>query len=291
MKSVRSLLFAPGDSERKIVKALGCATDAVILDLEDSVRPEQRAAARGLCYETLSGYTGDKKLFVRINALDTPDALPDLAAVVRGRPYGVMLPKCQSASDLGQLDHHLSALEARDNLPVGTISVLPIVTETGRAMFNLGTYGEGTPRLTGLLWGGEDLAADIGAHTNRDANKKYTPIYELARTLCLLAATASRSTAVDAVYTDFRNSDALRAEAEAAARDGFTAKAAIHPDQIDIINEVFTPTTEQADYARRIVAAFQDNGKTTSVAALEGRMLDRPHLIMAQRLLGRLGQE
>ena len=204
MEAIRSLLFVPGDSERKIAKAQSSAADALILDLEDSVVPEKRAAARELCSATLQAGSA-KKFFVRINALSTDDALLDLAAVVRGRPYGIMLPKCGSARDIHILDRYLSALEIREGIPPGMIKVLPIVTETGASMFGAGTYRETTPRLVGLLWGGEDLAADIGARTNRDAEGRYGPAFELARTLCLLAATAARATAVDAVYTDFRN--------------------------------------------------------------------------------------
>jgi citrate lyase subunit beta/citryl-CoA lyase len=285
MEAIRSLLFVPGDSERKIAKAQSCAADALILDLEDSVVPEKRAAARELCLATLKAGSG-KKLFVRINALETEDVLFDLAAVVRGRPYGIMLPKCRSARDINVLDRYLSALEIRDGVPPGTTKVLPIVTETGASLFGAGSYREDTPRLTGLLWGGEDLAADIGARTNRDAAGRYGPTFELARTLCLLAATAARATAVDAVYTDFRNPDRLRAEAEIAARDGFTAKAAIHPDQASIINEVFTPSADEIAHARRVVELFE-GGEATSVVALDGKMLDRPHLTMAKRLLSR----
>lgn len=285
MEAIRSLLFVPGDSERKIAKAQSSAADALILDLEDSVVPEKRTAARELCLATLQAGSG-KKLFVRINALNTDDALLDLAEVVRGRPYGIMLPKCGSARDIHILDRYLSALETRDGIPPGMIKVLPIVTETGASMFGAGTYRETTPRLVGLLWGGEDLAADIGARTNRDAEGRYGSAFELARTLCLLAATAARATAVDAVYTDFRNPDGLRAEAKIAARDGFTAKAAIHPDQAAIINEVFTPSADEIAHARRVVELFE-GGEATSVVALDGKMLDRPHLTMAKRLLNR----
>jgi citrate lyase subunit beta/citryl-CoA lyase len=285
MEDIRSLLFVPGDSDRKIAKAKASAADALILDLEDSVVPEKRAAARELCRAALEAGSG-KKLFVRINALGTEDALLDLTAVVRGRPYGIMLPKCKSAHDMGVLDRYLSALEIRDGIPQGTTKVLPIVTETGASLFGTGTYREDTPRLVGLLWGGEDLAADIGARSNRDADGRYAPTFEFARTLCLLAAGAARATAVDAVYTDFRNPDGLRQECEIAARDGFTAKAAIHPDQVEIINEVFTPNVNEISHARRVVELFE-GGEAISVAALDGKMLDRPHLTMAKRLLSR----
>ena len=204
MEAIRSLLFVPGDSERKIAKAQSSAADALILDLEDSVVPEKRAVARELCLATLQA-GGAKPMLVRVNALETPDALLDLAAVVRGQPYGIMLPKCSSARDIHSLDRYLSALEIRDGIAPGATKVLPIITETGASMFGAATYRQTTPRLAGLLWGGEDLAADIGARGNRDAHGRYEPIFELARSFCLLAATAARVTAVDAVYTDFRN--------------------------------------------------------------------------------------
>jgi citrate lyase subunit beta / citryl-CoA lyase len=286
MEAIRSLLFVPGDSERKIAKAQSSAADALILDLEDSVVPEKRGVARELCLVTLQT-GGPKPMLVRVNALETPDALLDLAAVVRGRPYGIMLPKCSSARDIHCLDRYLSALEIRDGIAPGAIKVLPIITETGASMFGAATYRQTTPRLAGLLWGGEDLAADIGARGNRDAHGHYEPIFELARSFCLLAATAARVTAVDAVYTDYRNVEGLRAEAAASARSGFAAKAAIHPDQAIIINEVFTPSADEIAHARRVVELFE-GGETASVVALDGKMLDRPHLTMAKRILGRV---
>jgi len=286
MEAIRSLLFVPGDSERKIAKAQSSAVDALILDLEDSVVPQKRAVARELCLVTLQA-GGPKPMFVRVNALETPDALLDLAAVVRGRPYGIMLPKCSSARDIYCLDRYLSALEIRDGIAPGATKVLPIITETGASMFGTATYRQTTPRLAGLLWGGEDLAADIGARGNRDAHGHYEPIFELARAFCLLAATAALVTAVDAVYTDFRNVEGLRAEAAAAARSGFAAKAAIHPDQAVIINEVFTPSADEIVHARRVVELFEGS-ETTSVVALDGKMLDRPHLTMAKRVLSRV---
>ena len=284
MEDIRSLLFVPGDSERKIAKAQGSVADALILDLEDAVLPDNRPAARQVCREALLA-APSRKQFVRINGLDTEDALLDLAAVVGGRPYGVMVPKCGSADDLRVLDRYLFALEVREGLPRGGIQVLPIVTETGASLFGARSYGAGVPRLAGMLWGGEDLAADIGARRNRGPDGTYTPLFQMARNLCLLAATASGCTAVDAVYTDFRNPDGLREEAAAAARDGFTAKAAIHPDQAAVINEVFTPTAEEVEHAGKVVNLFETAG--TGVVTIDGRMLDKPHLVMARRLLKR----
>jgi citrate lyase subunit beta / citryl-CoA lyase len=285
MDTVRSLLFVPGDSDKKIAKAQSCGADALILDLEDAVAPQNKPAARKTTLAALQAGSS-KRLFVRINAIDTPDALLDLDAIVAGRPYGIMVPKCRSSADVAIVDRHLSELEARHGLAGGAIKVLPISTETAASLFGANTYSEATPRLCGLLWGGEDLAADIGATANRDADGRYLPPYAFARTLCLLSSVAARVAAVDAVYTDFRNPDGLRAETRDAVRDGFTAKAAIHPDQAAIINEVFTPTPAEIERAQRVVDAFAaepDKG----VVALDGRMLDRPHLIQSQRLLRR----
>jgi len=276
----------PGSNAKALAKAATLPADALILDLEDSIVPEKRAVARELCLVTLQT-GGPKPMLVRVNALETADALLDLAAVVRGRPYGIMLPKCSAARDIHCLDRYLSALEIRDGIAPGATKVLPIITETGASMFGAATYRQTTPRLAGLLWGGEDLAADIGARGNRDAHGHYEPIFELARSFCLLAATAARVTAVDAVYTDFRNVEGLRAEAAASARSGFAAKAAIHPDQAVIINEVFTPSADEIAHARRVVELFED-GETASVVALDGKMLDRPHLTMAKRILSRV---
>ena len=288
MDDIRSLLFVPADSERKIAKALSSQADAIILDLEDSVAPEKRQAAREICRSTLASGSS-KALLVRINALETGDALLDLAGVVRGKPYGIVLPKCRSADDVRLLGQYLLALELRDGAQPGTTKIVPVVTETAASLYGTATYREDTPRMTGLVWGGEDLAADIGAWTNRDGEGRYTLTYELARTLCLLAATSARAAAIDAVYTDFRNSVGLRREATDAARDGFTAKAAIHPDQLAVINEVFTPTDEDVVRARRVVELFE-GGDATGVVALDGRMLDRPHLLIAKRLLSRSRQ-
>jgi citrate lyase subunit beta/citryl-CoA lyase len=287
VETIRSLLFVPGDSEKKIARALSSQADAIILDLEDSILPDRRPAARGLCLETLKAGS-NKKLLVRINALDANDALLDLSAVTPGRPFGIMLPKCGSAGELLDLDRYLTALEVRDGVPNGFINVVAIITETAGSLFQMGSYRAGTQRLAGLLWGGEDLAADIGAKANRDPEGRYTAPYELARTLALLAATTSRVAAIDAVYTNFRDPDGLRQEAQKAARDGFTAKAAIHPDQIEIINEVFSPTSEEIAHAQRVVALFEDQ-EGLGTTAMDGRMLDRPHLVMAKRLLSRTG--
>jgi len=223
---------------------------------------------------------------VRINALDTAHALADLAATVRHAPFGIMLPKCGGAADLLRLGHMLDALETRDGVPLGQTRLLPVATETAAAVLNLAGGASPMPRLYGMLWGAEDLAADVGALANRDAAGGYTAAWVLARTLCLFAAAAAGVVPVDAVRTDFRDAAGLRDEAAAAARDGFTAKAAIHPDQIDVINAAFTPSTGECERARRIVAAFAASPGAGAVA-LDGRMLDRPHLRAATRVLAR----
>ena len=283
---MRSLLFVPGDDERKLAKGLASAADALILDLEDSVAADRKATARELCAATLTA-GARMKLYVRINALDTPAALLDLAAVVRARPYGIMLPKCRNGDDARRVAHYLTALEARDGVPAGEIRLLPIVTETGGSMFGLGSY-DSPPiaRLCGMSWGGEDLAADVGAMTNRDDSGRYAAPYQLARSLCLFAATSSSVIAVDAVYTNFRDAAGLRQESIEGLRSGFSAKAAIHPDQIAVINEAFTPSAADVEAARKVIAAF-DASPGAGVASVDGKMLDRPHYRTAQRVLAR----
>jgi citrate lyase subunit beta / citryl-CoA lyase len=289
MARVRSLLFMPGDSERKIAKALECAADALILDLEDSVAPDRKPTARDLCRVTLANGSAGPKLFVRVNPLDTPDAVADLAAVMQGGPFGIVVPKCQSARDLVRLGDVLTVLEAREGLPPGSTVVLPIVMETGSAMLNSGSYAETqVPRLFGMMWGGEDLAADLGAKTNRDETGRYAPPYQLARTMCLYAAAATGSAPIDAVFTDIRNEKGLEEEAVAAARSGFVAKAAIHPAQVEVINQAFMPSAHDVAHARKVVDAFESAGGT-GVAVLDGRMLDRPHHRAALRVLAAAG--
>lgn len=294
---MRSLLFVPAHDERKLYKGLACAADALILDLEDAVPEAEKARARDICARFLVEHSGvdagGKRLFIRINALSTVHALADLDAVVPTRPYGVMLPKCEGAGDLLALSELLATRERNAGLPVGGIRVLPIVTETAASVLALASYGQlpthARERLCGLMWGGEDLAADIGATSNKDAEGRYTAPYQLARTLTLLGATAAQVAAVDAVYTDFRNPEGLHAEALEASRDGFVAKAAIHPDQIAPIHAVFTPGDDEVARARRVIAAFAAAPQAGAIA-LDGKMLDRPHLRSAERLLARAGQ-
>lgn len=287
MPPIRSLLFVPGDSERKIAKAQETDADALILDLEDSVVPDRKPAARDFCRAALAG-PGPKK-FVRINALETLHAAADLAAIMQGAPFGIMLPKCQSATDLHRLDDMLTVLEAREGLALGSTLVLPIVTETAAAMLGFPTYvGAELPRLFGMTWGGEDLAADLGARSNRDETGGYALPYQLARSFCLYAASAAGSAPIDAVFTDVKDLEALEREAVAASRAGFVGKMAIHPAQAEVINRAFTPPAEDIEHARRVLDAFAA-AEATGVALLDGRMLDRPHQRAAARVLAAAG--
>lgn len=287
---MRSLLFVPAHDARKLAKGLTCGADALIVDLEDSVPDAEKARARGLAAAFVAENRDALPLWVRINALSTGLALDDLAAVVRAKPHGIMLPKCESGRDAARVADYLSALEARDCIEPGSLRLLPIVTETAASLFDIGSYArEAGPRLWGMLWGGEDLAADIGATANREQGR-YTPPFEHARSLCLFGAAAAGVAAVDAVYVDFRDAEGLRAESLAAVAAGFSAKAAIHPDQVAIINDAFTPGEEELRRARGIVAAFAAQPAAGAVN-IGGRMFDRPHLRAAQRLLARAGKQ
>ena len=274
---MRSLLFVPADSERKLAKALASAADVVILDLEDSVAPERKEAARRLAAECLTGRQhGGPQLFVRINPDPTGLLAADLAAIAPSQPDGLMLPKAGGGKDVLHLVQRLGQ----------AMPVIAIATETAEAMFSLASYGEAVPPLIALAWGAEDLSSDLGALASRDAEGRLTDPYRLARALCLLGARAAGVEPVDTVYLDFRDSDGLARECAAAMRDGFSGKLAIHPDQIDIINEAFTPSTAAIDEARAVIDAFAAAG-SAGVVAIGGRMYDIPHRRRAEKLLAR----
>jgi citrate lyase subunit beta/citryl-CoA lyase len=279
---MRSLLFVPADSERKIPKALAAGADVVILDLEDSVAPADKPKARRLVGEVLGRRAPGPKLFVRVNALSSGLTAEDVAAVLPARPDGVVLPKSESAADvvrLGQLmmDHE------HERTPI-----VAIVTETATSLFNLGTYGQAGERLLGVAWGLEDLATTLGAQSNRDEEGQPTAAFQLARTLCLLGARAAGVEPIDAVYSNFKDIAGLERQCREAARDGFTAKMCIHPDQVPVINAAFTPSMEAMARARRIVEAFAAAGNA-GVISLDGEMLDVPHLKAAKKLLACVG--
>ena len=280
----RCWLFVPGDSERKIAKGLASDADALILDLEDAVAPARRPAARELVAACLRAHPG-ARLWVRINALGSPQALADLAAVIPAAPAGIMLPKADGAADVVRLGHYLSALEVAAGLEEGRTRIAVVATETPAALFTLGSYATATARLAALTWGAEDLAAALGAAGNRTADGPYEFTYQLARSLCLAGAAAAGVDAIDTVFTDFRDTDGLAREAQAARRGGFVGKLAIHPDQVGPINAAFTPDAAEIAHAQRIVAAFAANPGLGTVG-LDGRMIDMPHLKQAQRILG-----
>jgi len=283
---MRSLLFVPGDSEKKLEKGFSASADAVIVDLEDSVAPANKPKARSLAGEAIGARPSGHRVYVRVNDLTTGLTDADLAAVVPAKPDGLILPKSQGGADVQHLSTKLRVAEIEAGLPDGGIAILPIITETGLATLSTATYAGCSPRLVGLTWGAEDLAAEIGARTNRDAHGRYTDVFRLARSVTLLAASASAVAAIDTVHVDFRDLDALRTECLEAERDGFTGKLAIHPAQVSVINEVFTPSREAVEQAQALVAAFGDAGNA-GVVALDGRMYDIPHLKRAQRLLSR----
>jgi citrate lyase subunit beta/citryl-CoA lyase len=283
---IRSFLFVPADSERKLAKGLESGADALILDLEDSVAAANRPTARKLARDFLDAH-GSAKIarYVRINPLASGLALDDLAATVAGKPDGILLPKC-TPEDVTTADHYLSAFEAAAGNPVGTIRIVAIATETAEAVFALGRYGGSSPRLEAITWGAEDLSACIGGN-NRTVDGAYDGPYQLARSLCLLAASAAGVDALDTIYTDFRDIGGLEAEAVAARRSGFTGKMAIHPAQLATINEVFSTSAEEREWAERVIAAFAANPNAGTLA-LDGKMIDKPHLVLARRLLGSL---
>lgn len=284
---MRSLLFVPAHDARKLAKGLACGADALIIDLEDAVPEAEKARARRMCAEFVSEHRERMRLFVRVNAPSTGHTLADLDAVVRAQPYGIMLPKCGSGGDVATLAGYLSEFEARDGVAAGSVRILPIVSESAASLFGLHSYAtDAGPRLCGMFWGGEDLASDIGAAANRDPQGRYTAPYQLARSLTLLGATAAQVLAIDAVYTNFRDIEGLKAEAAEALRDGFSGKVAIHPDQIGPIHEAFTPSETDVAWARRVIAAFAASPQAGAIA-IDGKMLDRPHYRSAQRVLAR----
>src|SRR5712692_9839200 len=288
---MRSLLFVPADGGNKLDKAMASGADAVIVDLEDSIAPEGKVAARRSAADFLKDAckaASRPRLLVRVNAIATGLIDDDLAAVVSARPDAIMLPKAEGGAGVIHADAKLAVREAIDGLPDGDIKIIAIATETATALFLVGTYGGASARLAGLTWGAEDLSAELGAETNRDAEGRFLDPYRLARALCLAGAAAARVPALDTVIPDFRNAGLLRREAEAARRDGFVGKIAIHPAQVPIINEVFTPSAEALAKARAIIAAFDANpGKGT--VAVGGVMHDRPHLARARQLLAQAG--
>lgn len=293
--AMRSWLFVPGDSEKKLSKAAATGADVIILDLEDSVAAANKALARELATAWLGAQrpqvTDGKRQgrWVRINALDTREWRDDLVAVMAGMPDGIMLPKSLGPESIQQVAAELYELEGRVGVPTGSTRILPLVSETAAAAISIPAYATASlPRLAGLSWGAEDLSAAIGASRKRDANGEWTDTFRFARVQTLLTAHAREVFALDTLHADFSDGAGLRRAAEAARADGFTGMLAIHPAQIPVINQAFTPSDAELEEARAIVAAFAANPDAGALQ-IDGRMIDRPHLRLAERLLGIAG--
>lgn len=273
---LRSLLFVPGDRPDRMEKALGAGADALILDLEDAVAPAAKPEARRAVADFLAGHA-EARIWVRVNPLDSAENAKDLAVIAHAHPEGIVLPKAEGGASVGELARRLAE--------GGNVSarILAIATETPAAIFQLGAYG-GAKRLAGLTWGAEDLPAAIGAATSREPDGRYTPPYELARSLCLFGAAAAGVAAIETVYPAFRDLEGLAGYAARARRDGFSGMMAIHPGQVPVINAAFTPSVEEVAQAEAVVAAFAANPDAGTLS-LDGRMIDRPHLVQAQRIL------
>jgi citrate lyase subunit beta/citryl-CoA lyase len=279
---LRSLLFVPADSERKLEKARTTNADALILDLEDSVAPERRPLARELVRKFASAGAAKPAIWIRINPVGSTDYHQDIQTAIAARPAGIVLPKPDSPDILNMLDSDVSDLERANGLEQRAIAVIPVVTETPSAVLSLHEYSNPPPRLHGLTWGAEDLSAALGAATNRDENGDFSFTYKMVRSLCLVAAKAAGVAAIETLYPDFRDEQGLARAARVAQREGFTGMLAIHPDQVDTINAAFTPSRDDVAHAHRVVAAFAQGA---GVASLDGKMLDQPHLKQAQQIL------
>lgn len=293
MKLLRSWLFVPGDSEKKMEKARGNGADALLLDLEDSVADDRQEIARKMVAEFLAANPdrSAQQLWVRINPLDTELALPDLAAVMPGAPDGIILPKVYSAAEVNRLSDFLLVLEAREGLAQGSTKILSVATETAASLLTFDSYlKDVSDRLVGLTWGGEDLAAALGASTNRHpVTGDYDDPFLLARSLCLATARAIDVQAVGVVYVDFRDLEGLEKECLRDRRSGFIGKVAIHPAQVEVINRAFTPSEDEIAFARRVVDIFEKNPGVGTIG-LDGKMLDMPHLKQARNVIALVGQ-
>lgn len=287
MQRMRSWLFAPGDSEKKMAKAADGPADIVLLDLEDSVAPERKPVARAMVRDFLSGRADRERLWVRVNPRSSGEMASDLEAVMDAAPGGVLLPKAEGRADVEVLDTHLIRLEKTHGIARGATRVAALVTETPKAMFHTGDY-EGAPRLAAMSWGAEDLSSALGARVQFQPDGGFMPTYELARSLCLLGAATAGVAAIETVQADFRDLDGLRERARMVRGQGFRGMLAIHPAQVEVINDAFTPGEDEIAQARAVIAAFAAKPGAGTVG-LDGAMLDRPHLLLAQALLADAG--
>jgi citrate lyase subunit beta / citryl-CoA lyase len=281
---MRSMLFVPGDRPDRFEKAVASGADAVILDLEDAVTAASRPRARHDVADYLRAGSRQVPLWVRVNPVGTDDVLPDLAIVAPARPDGVMLPKARHGEDLERLDHWLQVLEAEHEFPADSIKVIALVTESAQAMLNGATFKSPPARVIGYTWGAEDLAADVGAAANRTVDGEYEFLYRMGRAICLLMAAAAGVAAIDTIDVEFRDLEAVERRARSSRRDGFVGKLAIHPAQVTPIHAAFNPSPEEVEWARRVVEVLS-NSPGSGAVAVDGRMIDRPHLKQAERIL------
>lgn len=290
---LRSLLFVPADSDRKIAKADTCGADALILDLEDSVVPGRKAFARDAVKSLLGAASRNWRFLVRINPLGTRLMMEDLAAVVRPGLDGILIPKVNGYQDVEQVSRHIDNLEVATGIPAGHVKLLVVATETPAAMLHLASYvtsrAASGSRLVAMTWGAEDLSAALGALTNKEPNGDWTFPYQVARAQCLFAANAAGVLALDTLYADYRDQDGLAESCRIARRDGFVGRIAIHPDQVATINACFTPSDADLDHARRVIAAFASQPDVGTVG-IDGKMYDIPHLVAAKRALASVGE-
>lgn len=287
---MRSYLFVPADSERKLAKAPESGADCLLIDLEDSISDRRKPVGRAMAADFLreiKSKPGAPRSIVRVNALDSGLIEDDLDVIIGAAPYAILLPKSASGADVQHLAALIEPREAEAELPVGQTRIYALISETAIGVLQSSSYRDMTPRLEAVAWGGEDLAADLGAEMNRGLDGRYTDVFRLARSLTLLGAAAAGVAAIDTVFTDFRDLDGLEAECREAVRDGFSGKMAIHPGQVEVINRVFTPDPETLARAQRIVALIEEAGDDTGVLNLDGRMIDRPHLRQAERIIAR----
>ncbi|HLH94956.1 MAG TPA: CoA ester lyase [Xanthobacteraceae bacterium] len=286
---MRSLLFVPADSPRKLAKALGSNADAIIVDLEDSIAPGAKAEARASSAAFVRDAVAVPErpfVCVRVNGLASGLIDADLAAIVAAQPDAIMLPKAEGAASILHADAKLAAQEAMHGIADGHTKIIAMAIESAAGFFLAGTIRRQSARLIALSWGAEDLAAELGAESNRDSAGRYTSPYSQARDLCLMAAAAAEVLPIETIYMDYRDSEGLRRDCAEARREGFAGRLAIHPAQVPIINEAFTPTESALTRARAIIAAFAAS-PGAGVVGIDGVMYDRPHLLRAQRLIAR----
>lgn len=290
--NLTALLFVPADSEKKFDKARGVGADGLILDLEDSVAPAQKVAAREKLSTWIDANRGprDWSFFVRVNPFDTGLTADDLKAIVRPGLDGILMPKAEGGQDVQRLSDLIDPLEAAAGLEKNHIKIVVVATETAASMFNLGSYAPAHPRLAALTWGAEDLGAVVGSTANKEADGNWTQPYQLARSFCLFAAANAGVPAIDTLYSDFRDPEGLTASCKVSRRDGFLGRLAIHPAQVAGIQAAFAPSEEDVALARQIVAAFAENPDLGTIG-IDGKMYDIPHLKTARRTLAAIGED